>query len=380
MREAPPRITSLDSLRGIAALLVVLHHLWLLGAWEPTTPWQWRLLRYTPFNIVVEGRQPVILFFVLSGFVLAQTLIAAPTPYVVFIVRRFVRIYFPFAAAIVLSGVCYALLDPAQPRPFSAWFGGLWRGGHDAAAVVGHLLMRGTGRDDFDPVVWSLVHELRISAALPALLWLCRRRPVMLLACGVAAQWLVLPFCIDPITSQPCRAWSQCRPFWGADATGSLLVSAYFVCFFVFGIALALRRDALRRLFRTRSRKALGALAALGLLCGFPAVGDLGFGIGAALLIALGLEWRGLQAALCRTPLLWLGRVSYSLYLVHVPVFLALIHALGPRPALVPCLLPCALIAAWLFHKAVEHPAQRLGRIMTLYGFGASAPSASARA
>ncbi len=360
---------------------MVLHHLWLLGAIEPATPWQWRLLRYTPLDVIVEGRQPVILFFVLSGFVLAHALMTTPTPYATFMIRRFARIYLPFAAAIVLSATCYALLDPIGPRPFSAWFGGLWRGGHDAGTLALHLLMRGTGRDDLDPVVWSLVHELRISALLPLLLWACRRRLGAMLAASLGAQWLVLPFCLDPITGEPCRAWLTCRPFWGADAAGSLLVSVYFVFFFILGIALALKRPALRQLFAGPIRKVLAALASLMLIGNLPGTGDLGFGIGASLLIALVLEFRAMQAGLSRAPVRWLGKVSYSLYLVHVPVFLACIHGLGlrPTPAVIASLLPCALVAAAAFHAAIERPAQRLGRMLSAQVFS-DASSARARA
>ncbi len=382
----PARITSLDSLRGIAALAVVLHHLWLLGAVQPVTPWQWRLLRYTPLNIIVEGRQPVILFFVLSGFVLAHALMQAPTPYPIFTIRRVLRIYLPFAAAILLSGACYALLDPGEPRPFSAWFGGLWRGGYSLSRLAGHLLMPGTRRDDLDPVVWSLVHEFRISALLPVLLWSCQRRLGTMLAASVVVQWLVLPFCLDPITGEPCRAWLSCRPFWGAGADGSLLVSAYFVCFFVLGIGIAVQRERLHQLFRNPHCKTLGVAVSLALLSGVAGTGDLGFGLGGALLIVLALESGRLATALRRRPLPWLGRISYSLYLVHVPVFLAGIYGLGPglqprwQPALLPVLPALALIAACLFYRLVEIPAQHVGRRLTAHPFAAGAASAKARA
>ncbi len=384
--SGPTRITPLDSLRGVAALAVVLHHLWLLGAVQPIAPWQWRLLRYTPLTIIIEGRAPVILFFVLSGFVLAHALMQAPTPYPIFIVRRIIRIYLPFAAAILLSAACYALLDPGEPRPFSAWFGGLWRGGHTFSALIGHLGMPGTRRDDLDPVVWSLVHELRISALLPVLLWACRRRLGAMLVASVAVQWLVLPFCLDPLTGEPCRAWLSCRPFWGTGAAGSLLVSAYFVCFFVLGIAIAVQRERLRAWFRDPRCKGLAAVVSLALLSGVAGAGDLGFGVGGALLIVLALETGRLATALRRRPLPWLGRISYSLYLVHLPVFLASIYGVGPglqphwRPALLPALPALALIAAWLFYRMVEIPAQRLGRRLTAHPFATGAASAKARA
>lgn len=49
-------------------------------------------------------------------------------------------------------------------------------------------------------------------------------------------------------------------------------------------------------------------------------------------------------------PLTWLGRISYSLYLWHVPVF----AVFGYRHALVA--LPTAVLVAWLSYRYVEQP------------------------
>src|SRR6185437_4515847 len=227
-RAAAAHIDGLDSMRGIAALLVVFHHVWLLGAMRPGV-WEWRLLHYSPLRMIVEGRPPVILFFVLSGFVLAHALLHRPTAYKDFAIRRFARIYPPFAVAILVSAAGYALLDPGTPRPFSAWFGSLWQDGHGLPTVLDRLLMPGSRRDDLDPVVWSLVHELRISLLLPALLWVGRRNWTVLLVGSLIVQWLATPFGVDAATSAACRSWLSCRPYWGASFGGSLLVSASFV-------------------------------------------------------------------------------------------------------------------------------------------------------
>jgi peptidoglycan/LPS O-acetylase OafA/YrhL len=66
-------------------------------------------------------------------------------------------------------------------------------------------------------------------------------------------------------------------------------------------------------------------------------------------------------------PLRKLGSFSYSLYLIHAPIVVALDHLLGDRvPDGVPRLLslwatavPLSLLAAWLFAKIFELPFQR---------------------
>jgi peptidoglycan/LPS O-acetylase OafA/YrhL len=71
------------------------------------------------------------------------------------------------------------------------------------------------------------------------------------------------------------------------------------------------------------------------------------------------------QAALSWRPLAALGEISYSLYLVHVPVILAAVY-LAPAEIPLPVTLPAVpfvsiALALGLFH-AVEKPSMRLGR------------------
>ena len=88
MLEEPPnktksRMHSLDGLRGVAALVVVVHHLLLTLPWfadrvglgqlgtkgQFTFSWH-NLFEYTPLHILYGGTEAVVIFFVLSGFVL----------------------------------------------------------------------------------------------------------------------------------------------------------------------------------------------------------------------------------------------------------------------------------------------------------------------
>lgn len=60
----------------------------------------------------------------------------------------------------------------------------------------------------------------------------------------------------------------------------------------------------------------------------------------------------------------WLGRVSFSLYLVHVPVITALGYLLGERRwwLVILLALPASLLLSALFHRVVEVPTHRLAR------------------
>lgn len=95
------RYPALDALRGVASFMVLTHHCVLAGLIPISPGWGLVLSRYTPLHLLVNGRAPVILFFVLSGFVLSLSLEGARFFYAQFAARRLCRIYLPFAAVIL---------------------------------------------------------------------------------------------------------------------------------------------------------------------------------------------------------------------------------------------------------------------------------------
>lgn len=76
-----------------------------------------------------------------------------------------------------------------------------------------------------------------------------------------------------------------------------------------------------------------------------------------------------------RLPLLaWLGGISYSLYLVHVPIggrVVNLAARLSPSPVqqLLICLLATVVSigAAWLFWRCIESPSHRWSRQLVVH-------------
>ena len=129
------RIRSLDSLRGLAAVVVMANHYaltyasrltprrppWSGGAWSDPIVW----IDYTPLKILFCGDQAVLVFYVLSGFVLALTLrVRDDWSYGRFLTKRVFRIYPPFVAAISASAVLFAIAQPATIPGLSGWFNG----------------------------------------------------------------------------------------------------------------------------------------------------------------------------------------------------------------------------------------------------------------
>ncbi len=69
-----PKLDSLIGLRGVAAMAVVISHI-INTAPALVHPGLWSVawwFSYTPINLLWDGDESVLLFFVLSGFVLAR--------------------------------------------------------------------------------------------------------------------------------------------------------------------------------------------------------------------------------------------------------------------------------------------------------------------
>jgi peptidoglycan/LPS O-acetylase OafA/YrhL len=106
------RLNYLDSIRGLAACLVLLHHCWISSTDQLDAGFSHALSSYATLSHYIidkllAGRVAVIIFFVLSGFVLTISLQKRPLSYVSFACKRFCRIYPAFAAAITLSYVLH---------------------------------------------------------------------------------------------------------------------------------------------------------------------------------------------------------------------------------------------------------------------------------
>jgi peptidoglycan/LPS O-acetylase OafA/YrhL len=327
------RIAALDAVRGIAALLVVFHHCYMTAA----------DLRDTGFAYVILGGRPsVIVFFVLSGYVLALSLDRGHDTVAGFVVRRFCRIYLPFAAAIAVAAwACWAF---SANISVNSWFDDSWRVPVSGRLIARHLLMTGAFDDmQLDPVMWSLVYELRVSVLFPIIFWATRRAPSLTLLAAIGLHFAAA-FAIFSIGLRNATA-----------------MTAYFVIFFVLGAALYLNHHYISGMLRQVPASVL-AFAGLGFLT---IHNDFALLLGSAVIVGAAAAGK-FDSILRLAPALWLGRVSYSLYLIHFVVLLSLVnsfHGAIPLPFICVGTVAIALVASAGFYRVVERPAQHLGRI-----------------
>ena len=362
------RLRQLDSLRGIAALFVVFNHYVqtvperlreaalpneLLSITTWASPWPW--LRFTPLRLLVGGEAAVDLFFVLSGFVLALMLTRDSQPAALpFIIKRFCRVYLPFAGVILILAAANEF-TPAAPSPaMSNWVNALLvpRGGFSLSA---HLLMRGHPADmRLDPVMWTLVHEMRVSLIFPAIFLSIRR---------IGAVPTVVT----------CLLVSVLASFSLSDSiSGSWQATIHFLWMFVAGSALSYNRTDVARLFGGYGRRTalfLWILTLLLLIIPFDRVwSDFLIGSGAVLLICLCLNRSRITDALVRPTWLWLGRVSYSLYLIHLPILILAITGGFVFGASISIFVLTLALAEVTF-RLLEQPSHQIGvRIISAIG------------
>lgn len=338
-------------LRGGAALAVLLFHLWLYAT--PAPPARPNGLLDAAWS---SGRLGLVLFFVLSGYLLyrpwteARRRGSAPPALLPYLKRRAARIlpgyYFALAGAFLLipliAGTPGVRLPPAEKLPYFIFFAQ----NLDSATIM-----------KLDPPMWSLVVELCFYALLPLLggLMLRTRLPDtvawgcllggLLYSASIAGEGLSQPWskalpALLPLFAVGMLAASLfSSEWWRMRRRGHLLLAGAGLILFNL---IWHHHDQSQLALTVRDLPAAAGFALL-------------------LLALRGVEvrsrvWRGLG---------WVGTVSFGLYLWHVPVIWALrageLLPLHPLAALPPVLLISLLFAhlSWIW---VERPCIRRAR------------------
>jgi peptidoglycan/LPS O-acetylase OafA/YrhL len=371
-RATSQRLPEVDGLRGLAAATVVLHHsLTVLQPVHDDTRAQGltalNALKYSPLDVLVVGTQLPFLFFLISGFVLGIPFVNGRAPgFFRFLVKRVTRVWPAYAAACFLAFLAATVIGGKAIPSLSRWTAGVWQGPVTGGTVGQHLtLVTNFQTRGFDPVIWSLVHEMRVSLVFPVLaaLVLWQRRWWLAVAASIAVAYVAI------------------RVMPAGSGMTSYLRTAAYLQFFVSGIVLARYRTVVIDRVRSSTAASRVVLAAGSLLLytspwWLPNVagargrfvdleavllGAMGF-----LVLAISAPWAG--AVLRTRPVQYLGRISYSLYLVHAIVLLALLHLFygrAPIAVLLIALWPVALVLAALGERYIERPSVALGRRLT---------------
>lgn len=362
------RIVALDGLRGIAALMVLFHHTllmlpdfanaeWGISGAQVNGPFEWLLIR-TPLRLIWSGQARALLFFVLSGFVLALPWLNGRTaPYPHFVFSRFCRIYPPYLIAMLIAAAGSFLLGGHELIHATIFFNQLgwafqpsWRAVSSISAVLDNR-----SSEYMNEGMWTLVWEIRVGLIFPLLMmpimrWQNRGLIGLLFALVLLHHLMAWCFGVQVSAAQD-------------DAPQQIF---YYAEFFAFGAAVATNRRWITAILSRSWRLGPICLVFGCLVCWIPwrIEDDRMIALGAAIILAAIVGSAKIQPWLETSPLLWLGRQSYSLYLTHVPVIMVVIIAFNGRVPLAMCglVIPLALAISWAFHGWVEIPSVALAQ------------------
>lgn len=345
------RFHELDAMRGLAAVVVLGNHFRNMFYPAATFAHGWQSVFLYP---LVSGRESVMFFFLLSGFVLSLPFLRGKTqPYWIFLRRRVLRIYGPYLGALALALIGCAIWHSRLGS--TGWRGATWWRQVDLKSVLQHVLFIGNyNYERYNTAFWSLVYEMRISIIFPLLFVVANKLKARYTLLIVAACTLV-----------------------GVHAVQhQFLITFEYVGVFLIGVLLAKNLDMLNGLYRRQGTVQHILLALLSLLFYFGGhriasagplwhLGDMPVVLGAVGLLILGLNSVKTSRALNSVIPTFLGRISYSLYLVHGTVLFAMAAALQNKvspPVFFLIYFPTAILLSWGFYVAVEEPFMVMSR------------------
>lgn len=328
------RIRALDGLRGLAALVVVLYHYTtrypeLYGPREGLwfhVPW---------------GHYGVRLFFIISGFVIFMTIDRTENLWQ-FIASRFARLYpvFWVCMGITLAVIRWTDLPKRQISNADAWWNlTMVPGMHHAQSI--------------DGVYWSLRYELSFYVVMGLLLGLGLRRFALLF---IAAIVVASAFAQQQTINVHFYAKGADLNIWDFNP--------YWFSMFLIGMTLYDMREKFRWWHGALLALSFGEIAIQQFYWktqdaadpGWPYMGVIAL---STTLVFAASRWR--VPLLTSRPIVFLGVISYSWYLIHQNVGFAIIRWAESRgwhimPAVTLAFAASIAIASAL-NKLIEQPA-----------------------
>jgi peptidoglycan/LPS O-acetylase OafA/YrhL len=301
------------------------------------------------------GRLGVVLFFVLSGFLMSllytdQT--SSARAWLRYAIRRVFRVYPMYAVTVIGSYLIFEVLDQKWALPVKRFM------------LFDHLRLSWATHH-----LWTIPVEIKFYACFPFIAWLVTRASSPRLR-AVLITALLAGFMIFAPRDEPFAVWG-------------------YIDIFVFGILAAQlhlnartapsRTDAVRAPSSAWSAALVASFLALLLLV--PWVSERIAGVRFAafrdtyatatpcfVLIFAATRCGGwVRSLLVSRPARFLGAISYSLYLTHAHVLrFVLSHVELPAPVEIALSTLLALLLAWLCYRLVETPFRALGRRLSV--------------
>ena len=339
------RLPFIDALKAVAVQLIVLHHLAFYG---PMSDHAYVLAPALFSWLSQDARTAVQVFLVIGGFLAARSL--APAGRLVsaqplrLLLKRYLKLVIPYLAALSIGVVCAAVArammthDSVPDWPTLPQF------------IAHALLLHGIlGYEGLSAGVWYVAIDFQLFALLLAALWLARGLGRG--TAGVAVLGLLL---VATLALASLYHFNR-DPAWDKWAL-------YFFASYALGVLTY---------WAANPQHAPGWLVPIAAAVLVALLLDYRLRIAVALAVALALgvaSRSGLLEIWPRSRLLaYLGKISYSVFLIHFPICLLINGLLVRFASADPWINLTGVLFAWLaslvagalFYRFVESPSQR---------------------
>lgn len=328
----------IDGLRALAVLAVIINHL--------------------PINYFPSGFLGVDVFFVISGFVVTASLVGKKMPdfssfYSTFLARRIKRLWPALTVCVIATSLTVIAVDPFPHASIHTGIASLF--GFANISLFSSQLDYFAQSSKFNAFThtWSLGVEEQFYVVFPIIFWVFFRgskHKFRHLAYALASITLisVLLFIFYYFYNQPAAYFLMPMRMWELGA-GSL----------AFLISAHTKKSHLGRIFSVGSPYVLIALLSCFLVPLEYAVLTTILSVAFTSLLLLNQTQTVSARALSSTPIVYVGKVSYSLYLYHWPV-IVLAPLVLPEGLRNPGLYFVIIFsAAMLSYHMVESPLRR---------------------
>lgn len=319
MKHRSQHLGFLDSLRGLAALTVIASHYVLSYGLFCTSEWCDGLLSDTPLHFWWDGYAAVSFFFVLSGYVLSLKSFEYSfnwrelyryweTSYARYLVMRFFRIWLPYLAILLLSAILQKNMPlyTSEVEP-SDWFWRFWNDSLSITEYVQEMDLSGWHELTLLPQAWTLSIEIVVSFFVPLGILMLARFPILAIvftgACLFFQNSVVFIFHFM-MGIMLARYYPAIKERLGVSKVKYALLLCLALCAYTFRFSVPVYLE-----------EHFDSVVPESIIWGVTAIGS-------ALLLIVVLLNKTIQKWLLHPFLIGLGKISYSVYLLHFAILL----------------------------------------------------------
>lgn len=345
INRAAHKFSALDSLRGIAAIMVLFQHFWEMNHNADN--------RLRPWLFFCAGHEAVILFFVMSGFVLSHQLRQFKfKDYHQFVLKRIFRIYPAYYFSLILSASLLIYIEHYHRSGLTGyglkpWFYIWSQTNFDKPLLFGSLTLFLHEGNSLNVAAWSLYYEIWLSLLFPILLWLI---------CRTNYRFSIVTLVLISLTSY----WFYRHGEFLDNQWQSIL---YYSWYFILGMLLYKFYPKLENCVNSWT-------LCVGLACYFSnyilygqianrLTHEVIIAIGSGLIILNAIHNSHVKKCLNWSLFKFYGKISYSFYLLHLPILYTLSYLLLKNHSLFLVKLLTFIIipfAAYVSYNLIELP------------------------